>query len=129
MSAGSIRGIRSKTLALKEETYVKAAESIGENKLFIMFRYIFPNTLGLILVGRAMAMSTTVIVEAGISYLGLGSQPPSTSWGLMLAAASRRIYTAPITFAIIPGLFILILVLGLNFLGDGIRDIYDPKLR
>jgi peptide/nickel transport system permease protein len=129
MTSGFVRVIRSKTLALKEETYVRAAESIGESKLFIMFRYILPNTLGIVFIQIALNMSNTVIFEAGISYLGLGSQPPSTSWGLMLSEASKRLFNAPQTFAIIPGLFILVLVLGLNFLGDGLRDIYDPRLR
>jgi len=129
MTSGFTRVVRSKALALKEETYVRAAESIGESKLFIMLRYILPNTLGIVFIQIALNMSSTVIFEAGISYLGLGSQPPSTSWGLMLSEASQRLYNAPKTFAIIPGLFILVLVLGLNFLGDGLRDIYDPRLR
>jgi peptide/nickel transport system permease protein len=126
---GFVRIVRSKTLSIKNETYVRAAEAIDETKIVIMLRYILPNLLGIVLVQMALTMSIAIIVEAGLSYLGLGTQPPATSWGLLLSDATSNIFTVPKTLAIIPGIFIMVLVLGFNFLGDGLRDIYDPKMR
>jgi len=126
---GFVRVVRSKGLSIKEETYVKAAKAMGESKVAIIFRYIFPNSIGPILVQFTLTMSLSIIGEAGISYLGFGTQPPTPSWGLMLADATRTLYSAPRTLVILPGIMLLFLVLGLNFLGDGIRDLLDPKLR
>lgn len=126
---GMIRVVRSKVLSVKEEKYVAAAEAIGESNLSVMGRYILPNCVGPILVQTTITMSWSILGEAGISYLGFGTQPPSPSWGLILADAARYMYTAPKTLPLIPGVVLLILVLGLNFMGDGIRDLLDPKFR
>ena len=124
-----VRVVRSRTFSIKKETFVKAAESINESRIFIMLRCILPSCLGIVLIQMARTMSIVVIAEAGFSFLGFGSQPPSASWGLLLATATQTLYIAPKTLAIIPGLFIIFLSLGFNFMGDGLRDIYDPKLR
>jgi peptide/nickel transport system permease protein len=126
---GSIRVVRSKALSIKEETYVAVATAVGESDLSIMLRYVLPNCVGPILVQTTLNMSWSILGEAGISYLGFGSQPPTPSWGLMLADATDFLYSAPPTLVILPGLLLLILVLGLNFLGDGLRDLLDPKFR
>jgi peptide/nickel transport system permease protein len=126
---GSIRVVRSKALSIKEETYVAVATAIGESDISIMLRYILPNCIGPVLVQTTLNMSWSILGEAGISYLGFGSQPPTPSWGLMLADATDFLYSAPPTLVIFPGLLLLILVLGLNFLGDGLRDLLDPKFR
>ena len=126
---GFIRVVRSKALSIKQETYVIAAKSMGENDFAIMFKYIFPNSMGVILVQLTLTMSYSVLAEAGLSYLGFGTQAPTPSWGLMLSDATKYIYSAPATNYILPGLLILILVFGFNFLGDGLRDYFDPKMR
>jgi ABC-type dipeptide/oligopeptide/nickel transport system permease subunit len=126
---GAIRVARGKAMSIKEEQHIAAAEAIGERRLAIIFRYIFPNCIGPIIVQTTLIMSWSVLGEAGISYLGFGTQPPTPSWGLMLADATDFIYSAPITLSIFPGLLMLILVFGLNFLGDGLRDLLDPKFR
>ena len=126
---GAIRVVRGKAMSVKEETYVVVATAIGESDGAIMLRYILPNCVGPILVQTTLTMSLSILGEAGISYLGFGTQPPTPSWGLMLADATDYLYSAPPTLVILPGLLLLLLVLGLNFLGDGLRDLLDPKFR
>jgi peptide/nickel transport system permease protein len=126
---GAIRVARGKAMSVKEEQYVAAAKAIGESSFSVIFRYILPNCIGPIIVQTTLIMSWSILGEAGISYLGFGTQPPTPSWGLMLAGATKFIYSAPITLSIFPGLLMLILVFGFNFLGDGLRDLLDPKFR
>jgi peptide/nickel transport system permease protein len=126
---GAIRVARSKAMSVKGEKFVAAAEAIGESSFSVIFRYILPNSLGPILVQMTLNMSWSVLGEAGISYLGFGTQPPTPSWGLMLANATTFLYSAPPTLSILPGVLMVILVFGLNFLGDGLRDLLDPKFR
>jgi peptide/nickel transport system permease protein len=126
---GMIRVVRSKVLSVKEEKYVAAAEAIGESNTSVIVRYILPNCIGPFLVQTTITMSWSILGEAGISYLGFGTQPPAPSWGLILADAARYMYTAPRSFPILPGVILLVLVLGLNYVGDGLRDLLDPKFR
>lgn len=121
-----VRLMRSKVLSLKNEDYIKAAKAMGESKFAILLKYILPNSFGVVSVQATIIMSFSILAEAGISYLGLGTQPPSASWGLMLSEASNFLFISAY-LSIFPGLAILILVLAINFLGDGLRDIVDPK--
>ena len=105
-----------------------AARANGRTPLAITLRHILPNTVGLLIVQASTQIALAIIVEAGLSYLGIGFQPPETSWGKMLSDAQTHMARAP-TLAIFPGLAIALAVLGFNLLGDGIRDLLDPRLR
>jgi peptide/nickel transport system permease protein len=113
-------------LAVKVEDYVEAARAIGNPHLRIAFRHILPNIVAPILVQATLAIAAAVIAEASLSFLGLGQQPPSPSWGSMLNTAKNYIDNAP-WMAIWPGVCIFLLVLSFNLLGDGLRDALDPK--
>lgn len=128
-SPAFVRLVRSKAMSTSKEIYVIAAEALGESKFSIMTKYILMNCIGPILVQFTLTMSWSIIGESGISYLGYGTQPPTPSWGLMLADSTRVINSAPITLSILPGILILVVVVGFNFLGDGLRDLFDPKSR
>lgn len=110
----------------KEFEFVKAAKSVGAGPLRIMFDHILPNVLSPIIIAASMGFAGAILSEAGLSYLGLGVQPPHPSWGRMLKEAQSFLSKAPwYTFA--PGIMITMSVLGFNLLGDGIRDMRDPK--
>jgi peptide/nickel transport system permease protein len=117
---------RSVVLSIREEEYVEAARALGETDLSIMFRYILPNALSPIIVQCTSLMGFAILAEAGISYLGLGTRPPTPSWGLGLSEGSRYMGVAPY-LVIFPGVAIAYTVLAFNFLGDGLRDIFDPR--
>ena len=121
-----IRLTRAQVLAVKVEDYVEAARAIGNPHLRIALRHILPNVVAPILVQATLAIAAAVIAEASLSFLGLGQQPPSPSWGSMLNTAKNYIDHAP-WMAIWPGLCIFMLVLSFNLLGDGLRDALDPK--
>jgi peptide/nickel transport system permease protein len=123
-----IRLTRAQMLAVKVEDYVEAARAIGNPHLRIALRHILPNIVAPILVQATLAIAAAVIAEASLSFLGLGQQPPSPSWGSMLNTAKNYIDHAP-WMAIWPGLCIFLLVLSFNLLGDGLRDALDPKLK
>ena len=108
--------------------FVSAARLNGKSPLRITLRHILPNVAGLLIVQASTQIALAIIVEAGLSYLGIGLQPPAISWGKMLADAQTHMARAP-TLAIFPGLAIAVAVLGFNLLGDGIRDLLDPRLR
>ncbi len=118
---------RSQVLAIKNINYVKAAEALGFGKVRVMFTQILPNILGPILIICTLGIAGAILLEAALSFLGLGAQPPTPSWGGMLASAREHLFTAP-WISIYPGIAIFITVLGLNLLGDGIRDFLDPHL-
>ena len=116
---------RAATLSVKALGYVEAAKSLGYGTFRIMFRQILPNIAGPIIVIGTLGMGGAVLAEASLSFLGLGIRPPFPSWGSMLSDARDQISTAP-WISIFPGLAIFLTVLGLNLLGDGLRDILDP---
>lgn len=118
------RVIRSGVIKRKNLDYVLAAKSRGAGNFRIIYLHIIPNMMPEILITCSLGFSSAIMAEAGLSYLGLGVQPPNPSWGQMLSGAQRFIAQAP-WYPIIPGLFITITILGFNMLADGLRDYYD----
>ena len=121
------RVARGPVLALKEIEYVSAARCIGANHPRILARHILPNTTAPIIVQISLALSWAMLTEAGLSFLGLGTQPPLPSWGGMLSESRKLMEIAP-WMAVSPGAAIMLGVLGFNLLGDGLRDALDPRL-
>jgi peptide/nickel transport system permease protein len=121
-----IRIARGETLALREEDYVRAAIANGANDAVIIGRHILPNMTSTLLVQATLTIPAAIIGEAVLSFLGLGVQPPTPSWGVMLNAAQPYLNEAP-SLAVYPGLAIVIVALAFNLLGDGLRDVLDPK--
>ena len=121
-----IRLTRAQVLAVKVEDYVEAARAVGNSSLRIAMRHVFPNIVAPIIVQATLAIAAAVIAEASLSFLGLGQQPPSPSWGSMLNTAKNYVENAP-WMAVWPGLSIFLLVLSFNLLGDGLRDALDPR--
>ncbi len=121
-----IRLTRGLTLATTQEDYVLAARSLGAGDLRLMRRHVFPNIFSTLLVQATVSIPTAIIAEAVLSFLGLGVQPPTPSWGTMLNAAQQFLETAP-WMAYWPGLAIFSLALSFNLAGDGLRDLLDPK--
>lgn len=121
------RLVRGNTLMLKHLTYVEAARSIGASDWTILMRHILPGTVSSIVVYFSMRIGTSIITAAGLSFLGLGAQPPTPEWGAMLNEARADMVTAP-HVAIFPSLAIFLTVLAFNLLGDGLRDALDPKI-
>jgi peptide/nickel transport system permease protein len=124
---GFTRITRSGFLQFKEYSFVEAAETIGLGPLSIMIRHILPQIVPALLVAASTGFSSALLAEAGLSYLGLGVQPPEPSWGRMLNEAQGYLLRAP-WFSLAPGCVILLAVLGFNLLSDGIRDLLDPNL-
>lgn len=122
------RVVRASILTLREMEFVQAARALGQGDLAIVFRYLLPNSLAPIIVQTSLRMATVLLTASGLSFLGLGVQPPSPEWGAMLSNARSYMITAP-HVAMIPGLAIALVVLGFNLLGDGLRDSLDPRLR
>jgi len=122
------RVVRGETLAVREYEYVTAARALGQSGVLIMFRHILPNVTASILVLGTLMIATTVLAESALSFLGLGVQPPTVTWGLMLSDGRQYIGSAwwMTTF---PGIAITITVLGVVFLGDWLRDVLDPRLQ
>ena len=126
--AGIARVVRSQTLVLKEKEYVEAAKSFGVSKVMIMKRHIFPNCLPSVIVLFTLRIPSAIMIEASLSFLGVGAQPPMPSWGLMISKGKEFIFSYP-WIAIMPGFAIFIVVIAFNFLGDGLRDALDPKMK
>ncbi|HEW92087.1 MAG TPA: ABC transporter permease [Thermotogaceae bacterium] len=122
------RVIRSAVLNVKEETFITAAKVLGASDFRIIFSHILPNIFPSLIIYSSLNFSGAVISEATLSFLGLGIQPPTPSWGSMLSEAKDFLQVAP-HMAIFPGLAILVTCIGFNLLGDGLRDILDPRLR
>jgi peptide/nickel transport system permease protein len=123
---GYARLVRGQILKIRELDFVQAARAVGAGPVRVMIRHYTPNLAAPLLVQATLGMAGAIIAEAGLSFLGLGVQPPASSWGSMLNNGADFITTAPyLTF--FPGLAIMLVVLSLNFLGDGLRDILDPK--
>ena len=125
---GMVRLVRGQVIAESSQEYVQAARAIGAGDSRVMFRHILPNVMAPVLIQASLYMSEAIIAESSLSYLGLGTQPPQPSWGSMLKYAQGYLQTAPWT-AIWPGVAIFLAVLAFNLLGDGLRDVMDPKLR
>jgi peptide/nickel transport system permease protein len=122
------RIVRAQFLGTKENEYILAAKAIGTPTWQIIFKHILPNCMAPIIVSATLGVATAILYEAYISFLGLGVQPPTATWGNMLDGSYNYIETAPWLW-IFPGLFILLTVLSINFLGDGLRDALDPRSR
>ena len=122
------RVTRGGALSLWTLDFIRAAEVAGKGRARISAEHILPNILNLLIVQGTIQFSLGILAEAGLSYVGLGAQPPTPSWGRMLAEAQTMVTLAP-HVAIFPGLAIVLTVLGLNLLGDGLRDRLDPRLR
>jgi peptide/nickel transport system permease protein len=113
--------------AIWSREYVLAARSAGKGRWAITFDHVLPNIAGQLIVQATISFATAILAEAALSYLGLGTQPPRPSWGRMLDEAQKEMYRAPL-LALWPGIAVVLSVLGLNLLGDGLRDLLDPKL-
>jgi peptide/nickel transport system permease protein len=121
------RLVRAETLAIKTEAYVEASRALGSPIIKIVYKHIIPNILGKIVVQCSITFALTVVIEASLSYLGLGMQPPEPSWGLMLKDARNYLVLAP-WMAIYPGMALALAVLSFNILGDAISEKINPKL-
>jgi peptide/nickel transport system permease protein len=122
------RTVRANVLTIRHLEYVDAARALGASQLRIVFRHVLPNTLAPILVIVSSQFATMVLLESGLSFLGMGVQPPQPSWGGMLAEGRDYLSNAW-WLATVPGIAISLVVLGANLLGDGLRDLLDPQLR
>jgi peptide/nickel transport system permease protein len=122
------RVTRGAALTMWSRDFVRAAIALGRAPFGITLRHVLPNIASVLIVQATIQFAVAILAEAGLSYLGLGAQPPTPSWGGMLRDAQTYIYQAP-ELAVWPGLAIALAVLGLNMLGDGLRDLLDPRLR
>ncbi len=125
---GSVRIARAEAMALREQDFVQAAIVTGVKDRVILFRHLFPNMLSPLLVQASVSIPAAILGSALLSYLGLGVQPPTPSWGNMLASAQTYLYNDP-WIAIFPGVAIFLTTLSFNLLGDGLRDLFDPSMR
>ena len=123
---GYARLARGQTLAIKEREYVGAAKSLGSETPHIVFHHVLPNLMAPLLVQASFGVGSAIVGEAGLSFLGLGVQPPTASWGSMLNQGRQFLLIAPHLTAF-PGLAIMVVVLGVNIFGDGLRDLLDPR--
>jgi peptide/nickel transport system permease protein len=122
------RVTRGASLALWNRDFVRAATAMGRGPVGITLHHVLPNVMSVLIVQATIQFAVAILAEAGLSYLGLGAQPPVPSWGRMLRDAQTYIFQAP-ELALWPGLAVALAVLGLNMLGDGLRDLLDPRLR
>jgi peptide/nickel transport system permease protein len=125
---GTSRFVRAEFLSLRERDFTQAAKALGVKDLRIIFRHILPNALAPVFVTATLDVATAILVEAGLSFLGFGVQPPAPSWGNILTEGRTYIFDAW-WLTVFPGLAILMTVLSFNLLGEGLRDAIDPRLR
>jgi peptide/nickel transport system permease protein len=125
---GLARIVRATFLALREKEFVDAARSIGASDARIIFRHVLPGAIGPIVVQGTLLIAAAILLESGLSYLGFGVQPPTSSWGNLLDGAKAHMQTLPV-YAIAPGMMIFLTVMSINFVGDGLRDALDPHSR
>jgi peptide/nickel transport system permease protein len=126
--SGFARLVRGQFLSLREKEFVEAARSLGFSDSRIIFRHMLPNALAPIIVLTTLEVPKAIIVEASLSFLGLGAQPPTPSWGAIMNSGRSYLLEAP-WVSIFPGLMIVIIVLGFNLFGDALRDTLDPRLK
>lgn len=126
---GNSRIVRGAVLSAKQNPYVEAAQALGCRHLRIVARHILPNVTAPILIIASIWLGNAILIEASLSFLGLGTQPPTPSWGLMLSSTGRAFMEQAPWLAIFPGLAISLAVLAFNLFGDTLRDAWDPKLR
>lgn len=122
------RLVRAKVLSLKEEEFIMAAKALGMRDSRILLNHILPNSLAPIIVQGTLGIATAIIDAAALGFLGMGAQPPEPEWGKMLADSRQFIQIAPWTLGF-PGVSIMLTVLGFNLIGDGLRDVLDPKMK
>lgn len=120
------RLVRAEVLRLREEDYVRASEALGAPRRHVILRHLLPNTMGPLLVAATLGVGEVILLEAGLSFLGLGVQPPTPSWGSMVLDSKEVLVSAPWT-GVFPGLAIVITVLSANLFGDALRDAVDPR--
>jgi peptide/nickel transport system permease protein len=126
--AGAARVVRSQALSIREKEFIEVAKAIGVKDIKIMARHVFPNCLPSLMVLFTMNIPDAILSEASLSFLGVGAQPPTPSWGLLVSNGKEFLFSAP-WVAILPGVAIFITVLAFNFIGDGLRDAIDPYLK
>lgn len=129
LGVGTSRVIRGSTLVVTNETYVEAARSIGASNARIMFNYVLPNVMAPTITLATLGLGTAILLEASLSFLGLGVPPDTATWGGMLNREARAFMTESPWIAIFPGLALSLAVFGFNMLGDALRDVLDPRLR
>jgi peptide/nickel transport system permease protein len=125
---GSCRLARGMVLSLRNQEFTEASRALGMNDLGIITRHMMPNALPPIIVSASLALGGVIVLESALSFLGFGIQPPVSTWGNMLQGVQRDMFTAPWK-ALYPGLMIFITSLAFNYLGDGLRDALDPRLK
>jgi peptide/nickel transport system permease protein len=125
---GTARIVRGEVLSLREREFVQAAEALGYSRRRIVMRHLIPNALGPVIVAATLGIGNTIVLEAGLSFLGLGVQAPTASWGTMVSDGRTHLLDAW-WLATFPGLAIVFTVLAFNLVGDGLRDALDPRLR
>jgi peptide/nickel transport system permease protein len=127
MWVSTARLVRGQVIVIREMEYVTAAKALGLGNVRIIFRHILPNIAGPLMVVAASNFATAILIEAGLSFLGIGVQPPQPSWGLMIKEHYNFLLTDHPILAIIPGITIMLLVYAFNMLGNGLRDVLDVK--
>lgn len=123
---GYARIVRGKVLSEKEKEYVETARSLGASDFYIMYRHLLPNVAAPVIIMASIGVGYNILAAAGLNFLGIGVQPPTPEWGSMLNAGKSYLQMAPY-LTIFPGLGIMITALAFNFLGDGLRDVFDPR--
>ncbi len=127
--ASIARVVRAQFMSLREREFVEAAKALGFSNTRIIFKHILPNAMAPIIVQATLGMGTIIMIEAGLAFLGMGAQPPTPSWGLMISVGQKYLAVGKWWWSIFPGLAIVYTVLAFNFLGDGLRDALDVKLQ
>ncbi len=125
---GTVRLVRSVVISVADQDYIEAAKSYGAGNFRIILKYVVANAMGPIIVSTTMNISSMILSAAGLSFIGMGVQPPAPEWGALLSDARQHMFKAPYLLYI-PGIMILLTALSFNLVGDGLRDALDPKLR
>lgn len=124
---GLSRIVRANVLSLKEMDYVAVSKSLGSSQIRTFFKHLIPNTMGVIIVASTLGLAGAILSEAYVSFLGLGIQPPTASWGNMLTAAQTFVQQGSWWMWVFPSIFIVLTILSVNLIGDGLRDAFDPR--
>ena len=119
------RLVRASFLSLREQEFVQAARAIGARGRHLVFRHLIPNSMGPVIVAGTLGVASAIVAESTLSFLGLGLQPPASSWGSMLRNAQTFVFSTP-WYPVFPGFMIFLTVISINFIGDGLRDVLDP---